>query len=299
MLITTRPYQHPNDFARLSYFLSLLRPDAPHTYVLHPGDLTWQLFHMLAEYPPASLVQLWEDLSGTIIGFVLLFPRFGGFALQIHPTHRGSALEAEMMQWAEQHLSSNPRNSTLVNTNDTFRVKLLIERGYHAAGDWLYLDQTLPPSRPVLRLPSGFVVRAVKDEQEVGLRATVLAAAFEAPPLIEQYRQFMRAPGYNRDLDLVAVSPDGQFAAFAMCWVDPESRVGQFEPVGTAPEFRRKGLARAVLEEGLHRMRAHGSEHAIVIVEAEEQAACRLYEAVGFEVRWALQWYVRTNMITP
>lgn len=93
----------------------------------------------------------------------------------------------------------------------------------------------------------------------------------------------------------MAVSPDGQFAAFAMCWIDQESRVGQFEPVGTAPDFRRKGVARAVLEEGLRRMQAHGAERAMVIVEAEEQAACALYEAVGFEVRWMLQWYVRTN----
>lgn len=298
MLITNRPYYHSDDFTRLSQFLSFLRPDAPHTYVLHPGDLTWQMFHMLAEYPPASLVQLWEDQNSDILGFVLLYPPFGGFTLQIHPTHRGSALEAEMLQWAEQNLSSNRRNSTLVNSNDTFRLKLLTERGYQAAGDWLYLDQSLTTPCPEPHLPPGFVVRAVSDAQEADVRAIVLASAFEAPPLIERYRQFMRSPGYNRELDMVAVSPDGQFAAFAMCWVDRESRVGQFEPVGTAPDFRRKGVARAVLEEGLRRMQAHGAERAMVIVEAEEQAACRLYEAVGFEVRWTLQWYARTNPVS-
>lgn len=295
MRITNRPYQHPDDFARLSHFLSLLRPDAPHTYVLHTGDLTWQMFHMLAEYSPASLVQLWEDQSGNILGFVLLYRPFGGFTMQIHPTHRGSALEAEMLQWTEQNLSSNRRNSTLVNSNDTFRVNLLTERGYHAAGDWLYLDQVLTAHRQEPHVPPGFAVRAVNDAQEADGRATVLAAAFEAPPLIERYRQFMHAPGYNRDLDLVVVAPDGQFAAFAMCWVDLESRVGQFEPVGTAPDFRRQGLARAVLEEGLRRMHEHGAKHAMVIVEAEEQAAWKVYEAVGFEVRLTLQWYVRTN----
>ena len=79
MGITNRSYQHPHDFARLAHFLSLLRPDALHTYVLHPGDLTWQMFHMLAEYPPASLVQLWDCLLYTswlhnIPNYRALFP---------------------------------------------------------------------------------------------------------------------------------------------------------------------------------------------------------------------------------
>ena len=298
MGITNRSYQHPHDFARLAHFLSLLRPDALHTYVLHPGDLTWQMFHMLAEYPPASLVQLWEDIRGDLVGFVLLFRPFGGFTVQLHSTHRGGALESEMIEWAEQQLSTKHHTSSLVHSNDTSRVNILTERGYRAAGDWLYLDQVLTGRRPDLQLPPGFVVRALNDEQEADQRAEVLATAFEAPPLIERYRQLMHALSYNRDLDLVAVAPDGQFAAFAMCWVDQESRVGQFEPVGTAPAFRRNGLARAVLEEGLCRMQVYGAECAVVIVEAAEHAACALYESVGFEARCTLRWYTRTNTAT-
>jgi ribosomal protein S18 acetylase RimI-like enzyme len=101
----------------------------------------------------------------------------------------------------------------------------------------------------------------------------------------------MRAPGYDADLDLVAVAPDGQFGAFALCWVDQVAKLGQFEPVGTAPAFRRMRLARALLNEGLRRMQARGMGTVIVVVEAAEPAACQLYESVGFETAWRLHSY--------
>lgn len=145
--------------------------------------------------------------------------------------------------------------------------------------------------------PAGLVIRPLAGDDEAAARAEALAAAFGAPPQPERYRQLMRAPGYTRDLDIVAVAPDGRLAAFAMCWVDTGNKTGQFEPVGTAPAFRGRGAARAVLHEGLRRMRQRGAERAIVIVDAEEQAACRLYESAGFEQRWGLTLYARGGSI--
>lgn len=295
MIISSRPYQHPDDFEPLSHFLSNLRADVRHTHILHPGDLTWQMFHMLSEYPPADLLQIWRDPHGQILAFVLLFPRFGGFELQIHADYRGSTLEVELLDWAEQRLSTNHRHSTLANAADTIRIRLLNERGYRADGDWLYLEYKLNHRLPEPHLPPGFVIRSLRGEQDADARAQVLAAAFEAPVQAERYHQFMRAPGYVPDLDLVAVASDSQFAAFAMCWVDRANRVGQFEPVGTASAFRRQGLGRAVLEEGLRRMQQRGAERVILIVEEADEPACALYHSVGFETKWPLKWYTKVN----
>jgi GNAT superfamily N-acetyltransferase len=40
---------------------------------------------------------------------------------------------------------------------------------------------------------------------------------------------------------------------------DRKSSAAEFEPVGTHPEYRRRGLARAMLLHGMHRARAAGS----------------------------------------
>jgi ribosomal protein S18 acetylase RimI-like enzyme len=294
MRLKSRPYQHPQDYANLAGFLGQARADVHRSHYLHIGDLTWQLYHMLSDERPADLIQIWEDASAQVMGFVLLYPAYGFFDLQLDPSQRGGNLEAEMLQWAEQQLAFAESTYTLVNNHDTARLALLATHGYAPNGEWLYMERLLDEAPPPSPLPPGFVVRAVAGDHEATARANVLGAAFGAPPFPERYRQFMHAPGYVRDLDIVAVSPDGRFAAFAMSWVDPTIKVGQFEPVGTAPEFRRHGLAQAVLVEGLRRMRQQGAERAIVVVDAGETGASELYASVGLVHRWSLTLFTKS-----
>ena len=60
----------------------------------------------------------------------------------------------------------------------------------------------------------------------------------------------MRSPVYCHNLDIVAIAPDGQIGAFCIVWMDPVNKVGLFEPVGTHPDYQRKGLGKAVMVEG-------------------------------------------------
>jgi mycothiol synthase len=297
MRLNSRPYQHPQDYATLAGFLSQARAHVHQSHYLHVGDLTWQLYHMLSDEHPADLIQIWEDASGRIMGFVLLYPTYGFFDLQLDPSQLGGSLEAEMLQWAEQQLALAESTFTLVNNRDTARLTLLAAHGYAPNSEWLYLERLLDDALPQAHLPPGFVVRAVAGDHEAAARATVLGAAFGAPSFPERYRQFMQAPGYVRDLDIVAVAPGERFAAFAMSWIDPMIKVGQFEPVGTAPEFRKRGLAQAVLVEGLRQMRQYCAERAIVVVEAAEIAACQLYASVGFVHQWSLTLFAKSRTI--
>jgi ribosomal protein S18 acetylase RimI-like enzyme len=61
------------------------------------------------------------------------------------------------------------------------------------------------------------------------------------------------------------------------------NKVGLFEPVGTHPDFQRKGLGKALLTEALRRMKAEGMETAIVSTYVDSPAANRIYESVGFK----------------
>lgn len=288
------PYHHPQDFERLAAFLSFARRDVASAHYLHVGDLTWQLFHMLADAaPPRDLIQLWETADGRVLGFVLLYPPSSFFDLQVHPDHRGSPLEAEMLAWAEARLGSSDPLATLVAARDLVRTRLLRSRGFQPNGAWHYLEHSLDEPVPSPALPAGWVVRPVAGAHEAAERAAVLAAAFGSPARPERYRGLMQAPGYDNELDVVAVAASGQFAAFALGWVDPVARVGQFEPVGTDPAFRGQGLARAALLEGMRRMQRRGAERVIVIVEQAEEAACRLYASVGLTRQWELTLYTR------
>jgi mycothiol synthase len=288
------PYQHPQDFERLAAFLSFARRDVGNAHYLHVGDLTWQLFHMLADAgPPEDLLQLWETSGGQILGFVLVYPPSGFFDLQLHPAHRGSPLEAEMLAWAEARLGLSRSVATLVAAQDIVRTGLLHGRGYQPSGAWHYLERRLHEPVPSPALPAGWAVRSVVGTHEAAERAAVLGAAFGAPARPERYRDLMQATGYDIALDVVAVAPDGAFAAFALGWIDQVARVGQFEPVGAHPAFRGQGLAKAVLLEGMGRMQRQGAERVVVIVEEAEEAARKLYASVGLRRQWDLTLYTK------
>ena len=80
----------------------------------------------------------------------------------------------------------------------------------------------------------------------------------------DDYARFMRLPGYHRDLDVVTVTPDGVIAAYVNGWIDPVNRIGDFGPVGALPAYRRQGLTRAALLEGLRRMQARGMDRVCI-----------------------------------
>lgn len=60
------------------------------------------------------------------------------------------------------------------------------------------------------------------------------------------------------------------------------NKVGLVEPVGTHPDFRRMGLARAVMLEGLRRMQAYGMQSVMIASSAENVASRTLYDGLGF-----------------
>ena len=96
----------------------------------------------------------------------------------------------------------------------------------------------------------------------------------------EWYLNIQRAPLYQRDLDLVAVAPGGEIAALCTVWFDDVTRTGAFEPVACVPEHQRRGLASAVMAEGLRRLQNLGAT--LATVGSYSTHAHDLYESMGF-----------------
>ena len=78
--------------------------------------------------------------------------------------------------------------------------------------------------------------------------------------LFELYHKMQKAPSYRMDLDIVSVYEDNTISSFCTVWFEEKSRTGRFEPVGTHPDHQRKSLGKAVLIEGLKRLKALGAE---------------------------------------
>jgi predicted N-acetyltransferase YhbS len=140
-----------------------------------------------------------------------------------------------------------------------------------------------PISRPTLA--KGYALREVRpdDESDCQSLADLLNAAFKRTcHTAGEYAAFaVNSPSYRSDLELVAEAPDGSIAALVGMIYDEINRYGLFEPVATHPNHLRKGLASALMFEGLHRVKALGATHAYVET-GDQVATNKLYEYVGF-----------------
>src|SRR5262245_27741130 len=160
----------------------------------------------------------------------------------------------------------------------------------------------LRKSLPIPRLPEGYRVRAVRED-EAEARAAAHRAAWRpkrigkmfVPPVdlgdaesgmtTESYRAVMKAWPYRYDLDQVVEAPDGTLAAFALGWLDKVNQVGELEPVGTDPRYAQRGLGSAVSLACLHALRAAGATQAVVYPRGDDAypVARKLYFRLGFQ----------------
>jgi GNAT superfamily N-acetyltransferase len=190
-----------------------------------------------------------------IAGFVTPESRANAY-FNIHPDYQSEALERAMLDMAERCLAESDelgRQHLTVWTpsNNHQRASVLLDRGY-IKGDWpehqyeRSLDIPIPAPQPA----DGYTIRSLGDISEVPARSWLSWKVFHPDEPDEKYGgwdwypSIQRCPLYRRDLDLVAVAPDGELCAFTTVWYDDVTRTGYFEPVGTSPDHQRKGLGK-------------------------------------------------------
>jgi ribosomal protein S18 acetylase RimI-like enzyme len=174
-----------------------------------------------------------------------------------------------------------------VSVADTTRVADLKAAGFESSGlPGPLFERGTADARP--RSLPGFEIRPLRGESEHVARADAARLAFASTLDPDEHRarylRFMRSPAYALERDLVAVAADGTIAAFVTSWLDAELSLGQLEPVGTRPEFQRRGLARALIQESLARMATAGIERARVMTGGTNDAAQRTYLDSGFRM---------------
>lgn len=287
---SSRYYGEEGDLALLRSFLSELTAESPPQAYWHPGDLAWAMFQNTL-FDPQERIRLWMD-GRDLLGFAVL-EGSDSVVMQVRPDLRDSGeLQEQMLSWAAERLGDRERNpggqirATALGS-DPATTALLEEKGFERDTNHLLLMHrnlmdapgVHPPDDP----PDGWSVRPVGAEgewqQRVDLHREVWAPS---KVTLEAYRRLRTVTGYDPDLDLVAAGPEGLLGSYCICWLDPRSRTGLFEPVGTSSPCRRQGLGRAVIAEGLGRLRDRGAQSALVGCVHGNDDALGLYESAGF-----------------
>lgn len=289
--ITCRPMQE-DDFWRMRALLVDTVPITPVGFNWDMRRLDGKRFHnenLEADRLLSRPVQLWETNDGELVGYVL--PEGTGDAhVQIHPDYR--YMEGEMIAWAVEHLAAPGDDGRRavefhVQEYDAHRQRLLTEQGFEKMdyGGMIRHMRLGKGTFPQPVVSEGYTLRTTHPEDLADCQqiADLLNAAFGRNfHNAREYQNFTRhAPSFHCNLDLVMVAPDGVFAAYVGVPYDVTNRRGVYEPVCTHPDHQRRGLARALMLEGLHRLRAMGAVDAIVDT-GDMIPANALYSALGF-----------------
>jgi mycothiol synthase len=288
--IIARPF-HDEDFWKVRKLLI-------ETYPITPPDFNWDIRRWdgwrFYTADPAwnprweEQVHLWETGDSQLVGAVNP-DGDGQVALQLHPDYR--CIEADMIAWAEAHLTRSTEDSRqlelFVYEYDATRRRLLEQRGYEKTPHGGVIRRLRFGSRPLPQpvIAEGYTLRTTRpgDEGDFQRVADLLNAAFNRTfHNAGEYRTFTRlSPSFRHDLDLVAEAPDGSLAALVGMMYDETNHYGLFEPVCTHPDHRGKGLARALMFEGMRRVKALGATD-VYVGTGDMLPANALYESVGF-----------------
>jgi ribosomal protein S18 acetylase RimI-like enzyme len=294
-MITSRTYQSEADLVAMMDLLKESRSLTDDWRYAHVGDLLFWFFQIAIHLNPHEHIRLWYA-GGKLVGYSML-GEDPSFDVQVHPDFIWQGIEEQALEWAENRLVELRQidqtfwGEKLVSgarQDDPRRIEFLEKHGFYQGGEFSEVNMIcdLNQDIPVSFVPDGFLIRSVSEQNELANRAEAQRDVWR-PWTVgnlkdEDYAIMMQLPGYDRELDVVAVAPDGIMAAYVNGWNDDLNKIGDFGPLGTRPAYRRLGLMHAVLLECLRRMQARGMNRVSVSTGVTNYPAHKLYEGVGF-----------------
>jgi predicted N-acetyltransferase YhbS len=319
MKITRRKYNPAVDFGRVRDFLvdSFSLTEKPLNWKLERWNYTrYFITPMLVTEgigepdldAVADAIQLWnestalwENEAGAVVGVVNIehadknHPGWGEFFCQHHPDYE--ALLPDLLHFAEEHLRNREKDQVFVPVYDYDEalIATLTAHNYYKNTEYTLWEALYLVSKgvPSPNLPKGYRLRSMADMgSDIDKRRKAFGVGFNHPdprdwPSRLSYEGLQQAPDYRSDLDIYVVAPDGEYASFCIAWWDATNKIASLEPVGTAPEHRRKGLARAAVMEAISRVADLGAERVFVGSDQE------FYLASGFELALPAHHWVK------
>lgn len=206
------------------------------------------------------------------------------------------ALFARLVERAREIAEATPERTTRLQAvhfaGETGTIEYLLGKGFahYESGYMMACDLSLPiPSRPA---PQGIRVRAWRMESEAEQVAYLQAynQAFpEAPRALEDLQYFLGSPMWQVGTSFTAFAGEQVAGSLLAYWNEEENGqqgqlVGSTEEIFVLPPWRRQGIGRCLIAEGLQYLRAHGLAEAHLEMSSTNAPALALYRSMGYRV---------------
>jgi mycothiol synthase len=239
---------------------------------------------------------LWYGENGRLVGLAVSEYGKNSIYTFAHPDY--PAVEPVMIPWIiDVWANEKPQLEMFAYTSDQPRQKHFAEFGLEDFKEegWMR-EYDLENPLDDVPLSSGFRIERLCENKNYESLLSAVNAAFDRPlklPMEWLKSKLLKAPSMSEEWQLSAIAPDGQHAAFCFAWIDRENRIAEIDPIGTRPEYQRKGLAKAVVVECFKRLRDDGIGLAYISSGPEPLPSNKLYESLNPVRKWNERRWVR------
>jgi len=219
----------------------------------------------------------------------------------IVPEWREKGIEQSMIQWCEKHLldiaEEHPQDSkrlfqTYSSAHKPSFNKILESFGYEAARFFIEMSRSLEVI-PEAELPQGIEVRDVIEHDARKIRDASVEAFRDhwgfAKPTEEDYISYKESKYWQPEHWQVAWDGD-EVVSSVMNYIDHDYNLkfqrkrGWTENISTRKEWRRRGIARALIVSSMHMHKAKGmTEVALGVDTNNPSGALKLYQSLGYK----------------
>lgn len=245
----------------------------------------WMTTHTSLDKSAVGQMGLWEE-NGEVVAIVTIDGCLGQAFCMTLPAFE--YLKKEMLLYAKANMAKDSQFEVTIEDRDFQFQEIAYQMGFIATSkkesDAIFnIESTLTD----YTMPEGFKVTSMKETFDLYQYGRVLWKGFnheldgggEFVYTDEKRKAFedeMIRPNVNLDLKIAIVDPEGNFVSYCGMWYDACAGFAIVEPVATDPKYRKLGLGKAAVLEGILRCKDLGAR--TVFVGSSQQ----FYYNIGF-----------------
>jgi len=229
---------------------------------------------------------LWFDGFGKLLGFAI--SENGGCDIAIITAQGYRFMFEAMLHWALEAWGDRGPLSIEITANQTLEGEVLEQHGFER--DRVFYRSHFDLSAPLATrapLEDGFRMVDMQVHPDYMAQRRLRQNAFEGQDdlsdeevqaLVNLYGYVRQGPIYHPQTDVCVMAPDGSLVAGCEALIDAWNLEADIERVCTHSDYRRRGFARAAIQECLHRLKAMGMLKTTITGYSE--AAVGLYKSL-------------------
>ena len=304
-----RPYQGESDHAQMAAVLTASAA-ADHVERKVSADDIAKAFQQLNNCDPFKDI-LVAEVFGKIVGYGrgwwdgdLASGRIYHHNGFLAPEWRRKGIGHAMLLWMESHLAEladthrgDTRYFQVNATQFQEGTAIMVQRAGYTPTRYFYeMVRSTLNDIVDFSLPDGLEIRPVRPEHYPALWKSVIDASKDewgyTEPTENDYQEWLASPHFQPHLWQVAwdVSKD-QIAGHVLTFIDVDENKqrnrtrGYTEGIGVDRNWRRRGVARALISRSLQAQKAAGMTESALVADSDSTSnVIKLYESCGFQI---------------